>query len=139
MNIYYATNTLISLLRNEQYCTNTTSDSWSVPGIGLNAIASAALNDMVVVEVVGVMIVFVTKDRVIFAALSSFKIISVSLCFDGSRSSAVLSKLTCLFSGFSNTSFSKIQKILGLFEFFLIFRISFKASKNLKNQINISF
>ena len=73
--------------------------------------ASAALNDMVVVEVVGVDIVFVTKERVIFAALSTLRIASDSLIFAGSRSTAVSSKETCLLAGFSNTSLSKAQKI----------------------------
>ena len=80
-----------------------TSDSGFVPNIGLNTIESAALNEVVVVDVVGVVIEFVTKDRVLF----TFNITSASLMVHDSRISAVSCKVTFWLSSLINMLLSK--------------------------------
>ena len=88
-----------------QISNNPTSDSGFVPNIGLNTIESAALKEVVVVDVVGVVIEFVTKDRVLF----TFNITSVSLMVDDSRTSAVSCKVTCGLSFLINMLLSETK------------------------------
>ena len=91
-----------------------TSDSGFVPNIGLNTIESAALNEVVVVDVVGVVIEFVTKDRVLF----TFNITSASLMLHDSRIFAVSCKVTFWLSSLINMLLSKnkIQKNIEIWQ-----------------------